>query len=64
MSYCVNCGVELDNSVKQCPLCNTMVINPRVTEVRDIENSFPQEKGKVEEVSRKDMGILLSLLRA
>lgn len=62
MSYCVNCGVELDNSVKQCPLCNTMVINPRVTEVRDIENSFPQEKGKVEEVSRKDMGILLSVV--
>lgn len=62
MSYCVNCGVELDNSVKQCPLCNTVVINPRVTEARSVENSFPQEKGKVEEVSRKDMGILLSVV--
>ena len=29
MSYCVNCGVELDNSEKQCPLCQTEIINPR-----------------------------------
>lgn len=28
MSYCVNCGVELDSSVKRCPLCRTLVINP------------------------------------
>ena len=28
MSYCVNCGVKLDPSLKYCPLCNTPVINP------------------------------------
>lgn len=28
LSYCVNCGVELDKSAKKCPLCNTPVINP------------------------------------
>lgn len=28
MSYCVNCGVELDASASECPLCNTPVINP------------------------------------
>ncbi|MGI6200621.1 MAG: DUF6320 domain-containing protein [Christensenellales bacterium] len=28
MSYCVNCGVELDKSLKRCPLCQTPVINP------------------------------------
>lgn len=28
MSYCVNCGVELDKSLKRCPLCSTPVINP------------------------------------
>ncbi len=28
MSYCVNCGVELDNSAKKCALCGTQVINP------------------------------------
>lgn len=28
MSYCVNCGVELDKSAKKCALCKTPVINP------------------------------------
>ena len=28
MSYCVNCGVALENGTKKCPLCNTEVINP------------------------------------
>lgn len=28
MSYCVNCGVELDKSAKKCALCSTPVINP------------------------------------
>ncbi len=29
MSYCVNCGVELDESAKKCALCDTPVINPK-----------------------------------
>lgn len=60
MSYCVNCGVELDSSAKVCVLCNTPVINPN--ELQNMENRapFPQEKGQVETVKRKDMGILLS----
>lgn len=28
MSYCVNCGVELDSSAQKCVLCNTPVVNP------------------------------------
>lgn len=28
MSYCVNCGVELNESAKKCPLCDTPVLNP------------------------------------
>ncbi len=28
MSYCVNCGVELDKTCAVCPLCNTKVCNP------------------------------------
>ncbi|OQB23932.1 MAG: hypothetical protein BWY11_01492 [Firmicutes bacterium ADurb.Bin182] len=28
MSYCVNCGVELEESQKTCPLCSVEVINP------------------------------------
>ena len=28
MSYCVNCGVELEEGTRRCPLCATPVINP------------------------------------
>ena len=28
MSYCVKCGVELDENIKKCPLCKTPVIKP------------------------------------
>lgn len=31
MSYCVNCGVELDKSAKKCALCDTPVYNPNET---------------------------------
>lgn len=69
MSYCVNCGVELDPSLKECPLCNTPVIHPgklagsRGTEMergKETPSPFPEEKGQVEVVKRKDVAILLT----
>lgn len=60
MSYCVNCGVELDASAKTCALCNTPVINPNDLKKITPTTPFPQEKGQVETVKRKDMGILLT----
>ena len=60
MSYCVNCGVELDASLKECPLCNTPVINPREIPHSQSISPFPKEKGQVEKVKKKDAGILLS----
>lgn len=62
MSYCVNCGVELDHSAKKCPLCNTPVINPNFPEQGTGEGPFPEEVGVVETVKRKDMAILLTAL--
>ncbi|NCC87094.1 MAG: hypothetical protein EOM05_04415 [Clostridia bacterium] len=32
MSYCVNCGVELDKSAKSCALCDAPVVNPFIDE--------------------------------
>ena len=55
MSYCVNCGVELDPSLKKCPLCNTPVINPNELEGLTYEPPFPTVKGQVEPVKRKDL---------
>ena len=53
MSYCVNCGVELCDSAKECPLCNTPVINPRKPGQGQGISPFPEEKGQVETVKRK-----------
>lgn len=41
MSYCVNCGVELDNGAESCPLCRTEVINPNITKREEVTPSFP-----------------------
>lgn len=63
MSYCVNCGVELDASAKSCPLCSTPVLNPNeIGKVLEGQSPFPKEKGQVETVRRKDIGILLSMV--
>ena len=42
MSYCVNCGVELDETASFCPLCHTPVYNPNqpVNEA-STKNPFP-----------------------
>ncbi|MEG1385319.1 MAG: hypothetical protein RSD08_08485, partial [Oscillospiraceae bacterium] len=50
MSYCVNCGVELAESEKRCPLCNTEVINPSKPEHRVREYPYPK---RVETLSRQ-----------
>lgn len=62
MSYCVNCGVELDSSLNECPLCNTPVINPNIADAKVSAASYPESKGQVEVVKRKDLGILLSVV--
>lgn len=62
MSYCVNCGVELDVSLEECPLCNTPVINPNAIPYSDTTSPFPDNKGQVEVVKRKDFAILLSVV--
>ena len=61
MSYCVNCGVELEENARECPLCSTPVVNPREQTRRDA-SAFPEQKGQVETVKRKDLGLLLSMV--
>lgn len=64
MSYCVNCGVELDHSAEKCPLCNTPVINPSDETQGQGVTPFPRKMGQVEKVERKDMAILLTVIFA
>ena len=61
MSYCVNCGVELDNSLTECPMCQTKVINPNAVVLPGEGISpYPTQKGPVETVRRKDIAILIT----
>ncbi|MCM1101536.1 MAG: DUF3488 domain-containing protein [Clostridium sp.] len=61
MSYCVNCGVELDTGIGKCPLCGTPVINPNELIPKEAAQPFPEKKAVVEPADRKDLAILLSV---
>ena len=61
MSYCVNCGVELDGSLQECPLCETPVINPNAVPFDKVSSPFPKNVGMVEEVKRQDLAILVTV---
>ena len=62
MSYCVHCGVELDPSLKKCPLCSTPVLDPNNIPYFEASSPYPPQKGKVEPVRRKDAAIFVSIL--
>lgn len=65
MSYCVNCGVELEESLAFCPLCKTPVINLNgIRQQRFAVSPFADEKGTVETVHTSDWAILLSVVLA
>lgn len=61
MSYCVNCGVELDKTCGVCPLCNTVVYNPKQPVDTESPKPFPARKGTVEPVKRYEFTIFMSI---
>ena len=58
MSYCVNCGVELDPSAKTCPLCGTPAWHPEL----DAPPYFPANSAAVQTASRREAAILLTAM--
>ncbi len=62
MSYCVNCGVELNSDLKECPLCNTPVYHPEKLEKNRETSAFPKEKGQAEPVTKKDVWLLITVI--
>ena len=65
MSYCVNCGVKLEQSLKTCPLCQTPVINPNELNIHAISNTsgpFSSTIGEVEPMKKHDIGLWLTLV--
>lgn len=62
MSYCVNCGVELEDSLESCPLCHTPVINPNDLQKMKKISPYAREKGQVDVVKRKDLGLIACIV--
>ena len=60
MSYCVNCGVELGEGVKSCPLCGTPVWHPAAPAKEDCKPYYPTRKEQIPEVSKKGSALVIS----
>lgn len=62
MSYCVNCGVELEKGCPACPLCDTLVINPKEKTAEHGKPLFPEILEIPKSVSKKYWAFVLSLI--
>ncbi len=62
MSYCVNCGVELEKGCPACPLCDTPVINPREKKADDAMPALPEILDIPKSLSKKYWAFVLSLI--
>ena len=60
MSYCVNCGVELDPGAARCPLCGTPAWKPDP----DAPSYFPPKPAEVPPASRRAAAALLTAMLA
>ena len=63
MSYCVNCGVELDDSATKCALCSTPVINPNIgSQPKQTETPFSSETHIPQGVKRRFIAYIISVV--
>jgi hypothetical protein len=63
MSYCVNCGVELADSEKRCPLCQTEVINPKAPWQEPSERPYSRHVDTImKRIDRRYFATLAGLL--
>lgn len=63
MSYCVNCGVELDETLRRCPLCGTEVINPnRKSEPDPATRPYPTKVELLERRATRRFFLLMATL--
>ncbi len=62
MSYCVNCGVELEKGCRMCPLCDTPVINPREKNDGEEKPVYPDAIEIPKSLSKRYWAFVLSLV--
>ena len=60
MSYCVHCGVELDEQARRCPLCGTPVVDPAALKPTREEPFFASRREEVPPVSKSELALLLT----
>lgn len=61
MSYCVNCGVELEKACKACPLCDTPVINPNEKTDEKVIPAYPEDLSIPKSTKKRYICFVLSL---
>lgn len=64
MSYCVNCGVELERALKKCPLCGVKVINPAEKGKAVDTDPLPSNRDELKKVDRVFWISFISILSA
>ena len=64
MSYCVNCGVELGEGTKACPLCGTPVQNPAAPFNPEAKPYYTTKKEQIPQVSKKGSALVISSMLA
>ena len=64
MSYCVNCGVELDKTASKCALCGTPVQNPAKPVDETSPKPFPDNDFVFYDRNRKMISIIASIILA
>lgn len=63
MSYCVNCGVELDQSAKKCALCQTPLVNPMDDEASSsLSTPYPDKVVLPAGVRRRYAAFIISMV--
>lgn len=62
MSYCVNCGVELEKGCGECPLCDTPVINPREHYAEQPKPAYPEKIEIPKSINKRYWGFVFTLV--
>lgn len=62
MSYCVHCGVELDDTALSCPLCATPVCDPLTPRDTTSPKPYSTRYVAVQPPSKTEIALLLSVM--
>lgn len=63
MAYCVNCGVELEKSQANCPLCGVEAVNPKEPYDPTLPKPYSARMARIQErMERRFVGWILTIV--